>query len=100
MCKEISTMKVVGSLTGRGRVQWEHKGEKLQVRISMARSYRLNQEVLRKKLFTMAEAELYPVDNGGPLKGFRQENMIQLIFRKDSSICWVVKGFGRSKGDQ
>ena len=69
----------------------------------MDRSYRLNYEVLRKKkLFTMAEAELYPVDNGGPLKGFRQENMIQLIFRKDSPICWVVKGFRRSqsKGDQ
>lgn len=69
----------------------------------MARSYRLNHEVLRKKkLFTKAEAELYPVDNGGPLKGFRLENMIQLTFRKDSSICWLVNSFGRSqsKGDQ
>lgn len=29
------------------------------------------------------EAELYSASNGGPLEGFRQENMIQLRFGKD-----------------
>lgn len=47
------------------------------------------------------EVELYLVGNGGPLKGFRQENnMIQWMFGKDSSVCRVENGSEGAKANR